>query len=100
MSKFAKLEHTLQRELSALIATLQDPRVPLVVTVEEVHLAGDGRSAEVLVSTLEEDAYDDLLEALNGASGHLQREVAADLNLRYTPKLSFHRGRPKDDVPR
>ena len=77
MSKFAKLEQTLQRELSNLITTLRDPRVPLVVTVEEVQVTGDGRSAEVLVSTLEDDAYDDLLEALNGASGHLQREVAA-----------------------
>ena len=96
MSKFAKLEHTLQRELSALITTLRDPRVPMVVTVEEVHVAGDGRSAEVLVSTLQDDAYDELLEALNGASGHLQREVAAGLNLRYTPRLSFQRGRPQD----
>ena len=96
MSKFSKLESHLQRELSSLIATMRDPRVRGVVTVEEVHMAGDGRSAEVLVSTLEEDAYDDLLEALNGASGHLQREVAADLNLRYTPKLTFQRGRPQD----
>ena len=96
MSKFAKLEQTLQRELSNLITTLRDPRVPLVVTVEEVQVTGDGRSAEVLVSTLEDDAYDDLLEALNGAGGHLQREVAASLNLRYTPKLTFQRGRPQD----
>ncbi len=98
MSKFAKLEAHLQRELSALIATLRDPRVRGVVTVEEVHVAGDGRSAEVLVSTLEDDAYEELLAALNGASGHLQREVAADLNLRYTPKLTFRRGRPQGAV--
>ncbi|CAN5894259.1 hypothetical protein BH24DEI2_BH24DEI2_08070 [soil metagenome] len=96
MSKFAKLESHLQRELSSLIAGLRDPRVRGVVTVEEVHVAGDGRSAEVLVSTLEDEAVEDLLDALNGASGHLQREVAADLKLRYTPKLTFQRGRPTD----
>ena len=83
-----KLETTLQRELSRLIPSLTDPRIPVVVTVERVRLSPDGRQARVLVSALEEDEGE-MLEALNGASGYLQRELAADLNLRYTPKLSF-----------
>ena len=83
-----RLETTLQRELSRLIPDLTDPRVPVVVTVERVRLSPDGRQAKVLVSALEEDTSE-MLEALNGASGYLQRELAAELNLRYTPKLSF-----------
>lgn len=83
-----RLETTLQRELSRLIPTLTDPRVPVVVTVERVRLSPDGRQAKVLVSALDEDEGE-MLAALNGASGYLQRELAAELNLRYTPKLSF-----------
>ena len=83
-----RLETTLQRELSSLISNLTDPRVPVVVTVERVRLSPDGRQAKVLVSALEDDE-DEMLAALNGASGYLQRELAAELDLRYTPKLSF-----------
>ncbi len=88
MSKFIRLEQALQRELSSLIAQLQDPRVPLVVTVERVKLSPDGRQARVLVSALTEDE-EGMLAALNGASGYLQHEIAEDLALKFTPKLRF-----------
>lgn len=85
-----KYEHNLQRCLSELIPTLQDPRLPMIVTIEEVHLSPDGKRARVLVSTLEQDEIDDTLAALNHAAGYLQHEVADILELRFTPKLSFH----------
>ncbi len=89
MSKFIRLEQALQRELSSLIAQLQDPRVPLVVTVERVKLSPDGRQARVLVSALEPEDEEGMLAALNGASGYLQHEIAEDLALKFTPKLRF-----------
>lgn len=89
MSK-EKYEHNLQRCLSTLIPDLKDPRIPLIVTVEEVHLSPDGKRAKVLVSTLEEADTEDMLAALNRAAGYLQHEVADILELRFTPKLSFH----------
>jgi ribosome-binding factor A len=85
-----KYEHNLQRCLSTLIPDLKDPRIPLIVTVEEVHLSADGKRAKVLVSTLEEADTEDMLAALNRAAGYLQHEVADILELRFTPKLSFH----------
>lgn len=62
----------------------------MIVTIEEVHLSPDGKRAKVLVSTLEEDAVDNMRAALNRAAGYLQHEVAHSLELRFTPKLSFH----------
>ena len=62
----------------------------MIVTIEEVHLSPDGKRARVLVSTLERAEIDDTLAALNHAAGYLQHEVAAILELRFTPKLSFH----------
>jgi ribosome-binding factor A len=85
-----KLEHSILRHLSDLIPTLKDPRVPLVVTVEKISLAKDGKRAKVLVSTLEEKDIKGMLEALSRASGYLQHQLAEILELRYTPKLSFH----------
>lgn len=82
-------EITLQRELSALLPTLKDPRIPMIVTVEAVNLSPDGRQARVLVTTLDDEDAEAMLNALNRAAGYLQREVARDLGLKFTPKLTF-----------
>ncbi|MGL4609704.1 MAG: 30S ribosome-binding factor RbfA [Trueperaceae bacterium] len=86
----SKYEHNLQRYLSELIATLKDPRIPMIVTVEEVHLSKDGKHAKVLVSTLEPEDIEGMLIALNRAAGYLQHEIADVLELRFTPRLSFY----------
>jgi ribosome-binding factor A len=84
------LESLLVRRLSELIPTLSDPRIPVVVTVERVKLAPDLTSARVLVSALGDDeSLRKLEQALNGARGHLQREIGRDLKTRRTPVLSF-----------
>jgi ribosome-binding factor A len=85
-----KLEHSIMRQLSDLIPTLKDPRIPLVVTVEKINLSKDSKSAKVLVSTLEEKDIQGMLEALTRASGYLQHQLAEVLELRFTPRLSFH----------
>jgi ribosome-binding factor A len=90
MDRTDQLERSLARLLAELFPTLKDPRVPLVVTVERVKLSQDKRNARVQVSTLDPAAEPDMLEALNRASGFLQRRVADELGLRLTPKLSFH----------
>lgn len=89
--KSEQVERALARRLSELIPGLADPRVPMVVTVERVRLASDGSSARVLVSALgDEDTLEKLEQALNGAKGHLQREIARDLKSKKTPVLTFY----------
>lgn len=90
MDRKDQLERSLARLLADLLPTLKDPRIPLVVTIERVKLTADKRQARVQVSTLEEEAESEMLEALNRASGFLQRRVADELSLRLTPRLSFH----------
>ncbi len=89
MSK-GRYEQNLQRCLSELIPTLKDPRIPMIVTIEEVQLSRDGKHAKILVTTLEDKDLDGMLTALNRAAGYLQHEIADVLALRFTPKLSFH----------
>ena len=89
MTNIERLERSIARELTRLIPQLKDPRVPLIVTVEETRLSKDGRSAKVLVSTLNEEDQSEMIDALNNASGYLQRELAKDVELKFTPRLSF-----------
>jgi ribosome-binding factor A len=90
MSKSERLELALSRSLSELIPSLKDPRIPLIVTVERVHLSKDGKAAKVLVSTLDENDEEAMLAALNRSAGYLQKQIAQNLQTRFTPKLSFY----------
>ncbi len=90
MDALERHERTLSRALSELIPQLKDPRIPVVATVERVRLSSDFSQAKVLVSTLQDDELEPFREALERASGFLQRELAQELDLRRTPRLSFH----------
>jgi ribosome-binding factor A len=83
-----QVQSQITRVLSEAISGLRDPRVPLIVTVERVTLTPDFSLARVYVSALGAD-MPDLLEALDHARGHLQRQVAQQVRLRRTPTLEF-----------
>lgn len=83
------MQAQLTRVLSTAISELRDPRVPMIVTVERVHMTPDYGLARVYVSSMGGN-MPDLLDALGHARGHLQREVAQHVRMRRTPVLEFH----------
>lgn len=86
----AKVAQAIRQVVSSAILTeLRDPRVQMV-TVLHTEVAHDLRSAKVYVSILGEDADAHLaLQGLNSSRGWLQRKIADELELRYTPVLTF-----------
>ena len=84
-----RLASQIQRELASLIQTgLKDPRLGMP-SILEVQVSKDLSHARVYFSVLNADQADGCLEALNHASGFLQREIGKQLKARVTPKLSF-----------
>jgi ribosome-binding factor A len=74
---------------TAILFEVADPRVHSV-TVLHVDLSGDLRQAKVAVSIMgTESERKRALEGLNHAAGFLQARVAARLQMRFTPVLSF-----------
>lgn len=74
----------------AILAELKDPRVQ-GVTVTYVEVSGDLRYAKIHVSVMGDDKQQQLtLYGLESAAGFLQSKVAKRLELRYTPRISFH----------
>ena len=68
---------------------MKDPRLGFV-TVTQVNVAPDLRSARVFYSVLgDAKEKEDTQKALERGSGFLQREIGTALQLRYTPKLTF-----------
>ena len=90
-NRIGRINEEIQRELSALIRQLKDPRVNTVgmVSVTRVDTSADLRYAKVYVSVLDKSREKDALKGLKSASGFLRREIGGALRLRYTPELQF-----------
>jgi len=85
-----RLGEAIRVEIGAILeGELGDPRIGLV-TVSEVLLAPNGKSANVLVAVAgEEQEAVDTLEGLAAATGYIRHEIAARLGLRVAPELFF-----------
>ena len=85
-----RLGEAIRVEIGAILeGELGDPRIGLV-TVSEVVLAPNGKSAHVLVAVAgNENEAVETLKGLAAATGFIRHEVAARLGLRVAPELFF-----------
>lgn len=90
-NRINRINDEIQRELSAQIRNLKDPRVSQagMVSVTRADVTNDLRYAKVYVSVLDKSQEKDVLKGLKSASGFLRRELGRVLQLRYTPELQF-----------
>lgn len=86
----AKASRAIREVVSKVILfELNDPRVK-DVTVLDVEVAPDMRSAKVHVSIMGDSQAQNLtLHGLNSARGFLQKRIGQEIDTRYTPILSF-----------
>ncbi|UCC65126.1 MAG: 30S ribosome-binding factor RbfA [Anaerolineae bacterium] len=87
-----RFNELLRQELSTLLARrVRDPRLSSV-TITEVDLTADLRTARIYVSVLDDDeeTRQEILHGLHGAAGFLRRELAHRIKIRHTPELIFH----------
>ncbi len=85
-----RLRETLREELAALVeGELGDPRIGLV-SVSEVHLAPDGKTARVfIVASGSDEEAEESLEGLNAARGYIRHELTRRLGVRQAPDIFF-----------
>ena len=90
-NRIGRINEEIQRELSAQIRRLKDPRVSGtgMVSITRVDTTGDLRYARVYVSVLDKSQETEVIKGLKSASGFLRRELGSALRLRYTPELQF-----------
>lgn len=96
-----RVAQLIAQELSLLlIHGLKDPRVGFV-TITQVRLTDDLKSAHVFVSILGEEAdRKSCLAGLTAATGFLRRELGQRLKLRYMPQMQFIHDDSLDKVQR
>jgi ribosome-binding factor A len=96
-----RMGEALREELETLVeGELADPRIGLV-RVTAVHLADDGRSAQVLVDADGDDEEADRsLEGLEAAKAYIRHELVERLRLRRPPELYFRLDRAEREKAR
>lgn len=90
-SRPARVAEEFRQELGALIGRgLKDPRITGFITLTGAKMAPDLKEITVYLSIhAEEPERERTLEGLRAAATFLQREVARNLKLRWTPHLRF-----------
>ena len=88
-NRIGRINEEIQRELSAQIRRLKDPRVSQtgMVSITRVDTTGDLRYCRVYVSVLDKSQEKDVLKGLKSAAGFLRRELGRNLQLRYSPEI-------------
>lgn len=96
-----RLGEALREEIETLVeGELADPRIGLV-RVTAVHLAEDGRSAQVLVDVEGDDREADRsIEGLLAAKEYIRHELARRLKKRRAPELHFRLDRSEREQAR
>jgi len=72
-----------------ILYEIKDPRISFV-TVTQVEITSDLKNAKVYISVLGDDiARKKTLQAVEHAKGFIQAKVGSQLQIRYTPVLTF-----------
>ncbi|NLC18233.1 MAG: 30S ribosome-binding factor RbfA [Clostridiales bacterium] len=89
--KNTRINMEVQKELSMLISReIKDPRINPMTSIVHVEVAPDLKTAKVYISVLgDEQSKKDTLAGLKRASSFIRGQLAKNLNLRYTPELTF-----------
>lgn len=91
-NRIGRINEEIQKELSALLRNLKDPRVQdTMISITHVETTPDLRYAKIYVSFLQEERAKEALKGLKSAGGYLRRELGRSLQLRYTPELVWER---------
>jgi ribosome-binding factor A len=85
-----RLGEAIREEIQTIVeGELGDPRIGLI-SVSEVRLTEDGRSAHILVTTEGEEVNEEKsLQGLQAAVGFIRHELVERLHLRRPPELFF-----------
>ncbi len=86
-----RINTLVMRELGNIIrGGIKDPRVSPMTSVVAVEVTPDLKYCKAYISVLgDEKAKQDTIKGLKSAEGYIRKELAATVNLRNTPQITF-----------
>ena len=92
MAKYrrGRINEEMQKELTQILRRVKDPRVSeAFVSITAADCTPDLKYAKIYYSVMGGDSKE-VGRGLKAAAGFIRRELAASLNLRMTPELTFY----------
>lgn len=87
--KKARINEEIARELGDILRSVKDPRIGgAFISIVNVDTTADLKYCKIRFSVYTGDQKE-VAKGLKSASGYIRRELAARLNLRMTPELTF-----------
>jgi ribosome-binding factor A len=101
MRRAERTADTLREEIAQIVGyELEDPRLTMV-TVTDVRLSSDKRSARVYVTIAgDENEHKAALAALKHAAPYVRKQLGLSLNLPRTPEIYFVRDKIEEEGER
>lgn len=89
--KNVRVNAEVMRELGNIIrGGIKDPRISPMTSVVAVEVTPDLKFCKAYISVLgDERAKQDTIQGLKSAEGYIRRQLAASINLRNTPQITF-----------
>lgn len=89
--KNIRVNAEVQHELSNIIRNeIKDPRISTMTSVVAVDVTPDLKYAKAYISVLgSREEQESTIKGLKSAEGYIRRQLAASINLRNTPQISF-----------
>ncbi len=89
--KSIRVNAEVQHELSNIIRNeIKDPRISTMTSVIAVDVTPDLKYAKAYISVLgSREEQEDTIKGLKNAEGYIRRQLAASINLRNTPQITF-----------
>jgi ribosome-binding factor A len=89
--RLRKLEELIKIKLSSLLLKgLKDPRLEAFITILDVNLSKDLKTATVVVSVIgSEKEKRNVVKGLESARGYIQMRVGKELRVKYVPHFIF-----------
>lgn len=87
-TRMRKVDELMREVIAGEVGELKDPRLGFV-TITEVRTAPDLRRATVFFSVLDEADQEGTAAALASAHHRIQKAIASQAHLKYTPVLEF-----------
>lgn len=89
--KNIRVNAEVMHELSKIIRNdIKDPRISTMTSVVAVEVTPDLKFCKAYISVLgSEKEKEDTIKGLKSAEGYVRRKLAASINLRNTPQITF-----------
>jgi len=90
-TRLQRIDDEIMKEVAELIRDgLKDPRLNRLITVTRVKTTSDLRYCKIYVSVMgTADEKAETMEGLSHSAGFLRTQIAARINLRQTPEITF-----------